>query len=64
MNLQIGMVAMSHLSDAQELIQMGYVEKARREINFVKHLLFKYPNTEIEVPQEEIDEIYLKNMKT
>lgn len=63
MNVQIGMVALSHLSDAQELIQAGYIEKAESEINFVKRLLLKYPDTEMEVPQKEVDEIYLANMK-
>lgn len=63
MNVQINTAALSHLSDAQELIQLGFGENARREINFVKELLLKYPDTEVEIPQEEVDEIYLTHMK-
>jgi hypothetical protein len=36
------MVAMSHLSDAQELIARGMVEDANKQINFAKWLISKY----------------------
>ena len=38
------MVAMSHLSDAQELIEFGEVERANRHINFAKWILDRYQN--------------------
>ena len=36
------MVAMSHLSDAQELMSMGQTSEANRRINFAKWILSKY----------------------
>ena len=35
------MVAMSHLSDAQELMSMGMTERANRNINFAKYIIGK-----------------------
>ena len=35
-------VAMSHLSDAQELMRMGRIEDANREVNFAKWVMSKY----------------------
>jgi len=36
------MVAMSHLSDAQELMEMGMAESANFRINFAKWIISKY----------------------
>ena len=47
----------SHLSDAQELLNFGHTEKANREINYAKAILFKYPDTNKEVNQEELNTI-------
>lgn len=52
------MVAMSHLSDVQELINLGELDTARRELNFVKTLLLDYPDMDAEVTDEELDGIY------
>ena len=38
------MVAMSYLSDVQALINLGELEIARREVNFVKTLILDYPD--------------------
>ena len=62
MKLQVQMVAMSHLSDVQELIRFGALEQVRRELNFVKSLMLEYPDLEAEVPEERINEIYTRNM--
>ena len=62
MKLQVQMVAMSHLSDVQELIRFGALEQVRRELNFVKSLMLEYPDLEAEVPEERINEIYARNM--
>lgn len=56
------MVAMSHLSDVQELIRFGALEQVRRELNFVKSLMLEYPDLEAEVPEERINEIYTRNL--
>ena len=52
------MVAMSHLSDVQALINLGELEIARREVNFVKTLILDYPDMAAEVTDEELDGIY------
>ena len=62
MKLQVQMVAMSHLSDVQELIRFGALEQVRRELNFVKSLMLEYPDLEAEVLEERINEIYTRNM--
>jgi len=36
------MVAMSHLSDAQELMSMGMTKEANRHINFAKWIIGRY----------------------
>ena len=52
------MVAMSYLSDVQALINLGELEIARREVNFVKTLILDYPDMAAEVTDEELDGIY------
>lgn len=47
----------SHLSDAQELLAIGHYTLANREINYAKAILFKYPDTNKEVNQEELNTI-------
>ena len=52
------MAVLSHLSDAQELIAIGFLAKAQTEINFVKYLLSKAKdNLQEEYTWEELDEI-------
>lgn len=49
--LKVRMVMMSHLSDVQEFLNNP---ENRKKINFVKFLMLKYPNTDIEInPDEE-----------
>lgn len=40
---------MSYLSDVQALINLGELEIARREVNFVKTLILDYPDMAAEV---------------
>lgn len=53
------MAIMSHLSDAQEFLSIGIgregKEDARKRINFAKHLLLKYPDTSVELSNEELN---------
>lgn len=63
MKITVQMAIMSHLSDAQELTKYIYVEKrgqARDEINFVKQLVLTYPDTSVEVEEEELNELWRK----
>lgn len=60
MKITVQMAIMSHLSDAQELISTGFQGrlKANIHINFVKQLVLTYPDTSIEVEEEELNKIW------
>lgn len=62
--ISVQMAIMSHLSDAQELIQMGAEERLRanNHINFAKQLVLTYPDTSIEVSENELNELWKKTM--
>lgn len=58
--ISVQMAIMSHLSDAQELLSMALnleqaTDEANKQINFAKHLLLKYPDTSVELSNEELD---------
>lgn len=61
------MAIMSHLSDAQELtavsISRECKEAAILRMNFVKQLVLTYPDTSVEVEEEELNEIWRKVIK-
>lgn len=63
--ISVQMAIMSHLSDAQELIQMGAEGRLRanNHINFAKQLVLTYPDTSIEVSENELNELWKKTMK-
>lgn len=59
--ISVQMAIMSHLSDAQELLSMALnleraADEANMEINFAKHLLLKYPDTSVELSNEELND--------
>ena len=61
MKIQVKTAIMSHLSDAQHLIDAGYPEEANLRINFVKLILLTYKNDILqEVDEEELDNLWLK----
>lgn len=63
MKITVQMAIMSHLSDAQELSRYIHVEKRgqiRDEIDFVKQLLVTFPDTSVEVEEEELNELWRK----
>lgn len=64
--ISVQMAIMSHLSDAQELIQMGAEGRLRanNHINFAKQLVLTYPDTSIEVSENELNELWEKTMKS
>ncbi|MCC8119501.1 MAG: hypothetical protein LIP09_12255 [Bacteroidales bacterium] len=49
--------AISHLSDALQMMEYHCQVEARRHIYFVKLLLIKYPNDTL-VPEEELNNIW------
>lgn len=61
------MAIMSYLSDAQELtavsISRECKEAAILRMNFVKQLVLTYPDTSVEVEEEELNEIWRKVAK-
>lgn len=65
--IPVQMAIMSHLSDAQEV--MGIMnrdqgeERANQHINFAKQLVLTYPDTSIEVSENELNEIWKRTME-
>ena len=57
MNIEVNIAIASHLSDAQELIERGMTKQANREINYAKAILFKHPDTQKEISENELDNI-------
>lgn len=64
--ISVQMAIMSHLSDAQELLNTyrgNYPRKSvDKYINFVKQLVLTYPDTSIEVSENELNELWKKTM--
>lgn len=66
--ISVRMAIMSHLSDAQELlINLCNLEQAcergNNHVNFAKQLVLTYPDTSIEVSEEELNELWKRNIK-
>ena len=57
MNIKVNIAIASHLSDAQELLAVGHYTQANREINYAKAILFKHPDTQKEISENELDNI-------
>ena len=53
MNLKVSMIIMSHLSDAQALNGSIKIGRIHIHLNFVKYLVLKYPNTDVEIDADE-----------
>lgn len=51
------MAAMSHLSDAQELLRMNRMDECNLHINFAKRIICEYPN-DTEVSEETLDKLW------
>ena len=47
----------SHLSDAQEYLEVGCLKNGRFGINLAKAILFKYIQTDLEVEERELNEL-------
>lgn len=63
--IPVQMAIMSHLSDAQEVIQMGAEGRLRanNHINFAKQLVLTYPDTSIEVSENELNKIWKETVR-
>lgn len=64
--ISVQMAIMSHLSDAQEFmgISNGILHReANQHINFAKQLVLTYPDTSIEVSENELNELWHKTIQ-
>jgi hypothetical protein len=65
--IPVQMSIMSHLSDAQDLLNTyggNYPRKSvDKYINFAKQLVLTYPDTSIEVSENELNELWKKTME-
>lgn len=62
--ISVQMAIMSHLSDAQELLEIGVLkQEIQNKINFAKQLVLTYPDTTIEVSENELNELWKRTME-
>ena len=57
MTVNVRIAIASHLSDAQEYLELGFRKNASSEINPAKAILFKYVSTDLEVEVRELNEL-------
>lgn len=67
MEIKVRIAILSHLSDAQELINIGlenqsykHITKAYDQITFAKRLVIDYPDTEKYVSEKELNDLWSK----
>lgn len=60
MEIIIENAILGYLSYAQELMGMGFKDKAYDQITFAKKLVIEYPNTDKCVSEEELDNLWNK----
>ena len=62
--ISVQMAIMSHLSDCQEMLSLAdNREYVINKINFAKQLVLTYPDTSIEVSENELNELWKRMMK-
>ena len=57
MNIRVNIAIMSHLSDAQAMLDFGLKKEANSEINLAKAILLAHPNTDDWTTEDELNEI-------
>ena len=57
MTVNVRIAIASHLSDAQEYLELGFLKNASSEINLAKAILFRYIKTDLEVEERELNEL-------
>ena len=57
MTVNVRIAIASHLSDAQEYLELGFRKNASSEINLAKAILFKYIDSNMEVEERELNEL-------
>lgn len=63
--ISVQMAIMSHISDCQEMLSLAdNREYVIKKMNFVKKLVLTYPDTSIEVSENELNELWEQTMKS
>ena len=57
MNIRVRIAVMSHLSDAQAMLDFNLKKEATNEINLAKAILLAHPNTDDWATENELNEI-------
>jgi len=60
MNIRVRIAVMSHLSDAQAMLDFNLKKEASNEINLAKAILLAHPNTDDWTTEKELNEITSK----
>ena len=63
MKIKVRIAILSHLSDAQELMNMGFRDKAYDHITFAKRLVVDYPDTKKCVSEKELNDLWSELFK-
>ena len=63
MNIRVRIAVMSHLSDAQAMLDFNLKKEATNEINLAKTILLAHPNTDDWATENELNEIANKLKK-
>ena len=63
MNIRVNIAIMSHLSDAQAMLDFNLKKEATNEINLAKAILLAHPNTDDWATENELNEIANKLKK-
>ena len=63
MNIIVRIAVMSHLSDAQAMLDFNLKKEATNEINLAKAILLAHPNTDDWATENELNEIANKLKK-
>ena len=61
--ISVQMAIVSHLSDVQEMNSVGMGDYGYKHIKFAKQLVLTYPDTSIEVSENELNELWKKTME-
>lgn len=56
--MEVRIPIMSHLSDAQELLERGLTKEAIKHIEFSKLLILYYPNTREMIDEETLNRVW------
>ena len=57
MTVNVRIAIASHLSDAQEYLELGFRKNASSEINLAKAILLKYVSSDMMVEERELNEL-------